>query len=174
MPWGRRNDFDYTRCDECSDGINREEEEYDGCGECEKTLCSACMTSSCDYCKDDPEDMCTESCVMCELCMTSCDDCSEEQGGNGFYCHSVCLPLHRNKCSSKARALQKLENVTGTLKQKRETLDKLERELESLPAKISRLKEEIAKHETEKSEREKEFKIEEGKHDAAKKRKHAD
>merc|ERR1712238_313686 len=119
----------------------------------------------------------------------SCEDCDEENGCTGFYCHQVCLPLHRNKCSSKARALQRLENITATIDQKKATLGKFEAQLESIPAqiirlqedmathvpaKISQLKEEIVQYEKDKVERENEFKLEEEKHDASKKRKHVE
>ena len=151
---------DYTTCVDCDDPIDMggEYEEWEVCGECEKPLCSKCMKNFCKCCKDNPEENGRESAVMCGSCMTSCEGCSEERGGEDFYCHQACLSLHHNKC----------------IKQKKSTLKKFKQELESLPAKISQIKEEIAKYEKENSEKEREFKIEEEKHNAAKKRKHAD
>merc|ERR1712238_636610 len=62
------------------------------CGECEKPLCSKCMKNFCRYCKDDPEENERESPVMCGSCMTSCEGCSEERGGDGFFLKRRWLP----------------------------------------------------------------------------------
>lgn len=131
MPWGEwwggsydkrsRSKDCSTECGECGDMILMDEEEYDSCGDCQRTLCSACCPIRCDFCKEIEEngDMpsTAEGSTCCESCFESCESCEaaakEETGDeyNGPTFHKCCLAEHLKICSHKSRTQRKLSSA---------------------------------------------------------------
>lgn len=163
--YGKRS-RDIMHCGECGDPFDAEEDEWNVCGECERALCSECM-STCDLCENS-DGQYAESIFICEGCMNFCRDCD-----SGRCFHKECFVEHLKTCNKKTRAQRALASVKEERKQTerklrdaRNRLATLQRNVESYEKELARLKEQEAK--AEKALKEEEGEEEDSKKPAAK------
>lgn len=147
-------------CQECEEvDIYTEDDEWAVCGECQRVMCEDCMKSTCGVCEADC-DWQTEGPSMCEMCTTSCPECSKSEdeegsGAEGFYCHNICLAEHHRTCNAKSRSQRKISSLTESIGNKKSELARSKGQLESIQKRVAILESEISRAEEEKDKIEK-------------------
>lgn len=143
---------DTTMCGECEEEeIDMDQDEWDVCGDCERTMCSYCMQQKCSFCGNTGGgEMLAHSSSICEMCMTSCEDCDDA------IFHKNCLVQHLKTCNQKTRAQRALASVKKEREQTEANLEYAKKELAAIQSRIEgygkdlvRLKENEAKAELE-------------------------
>jgi septal ring factor EnvC (AmiA/AmiB activator) len=152
MPWGRgynKRSREFTTCGECGDPIDLEDEEWTNCGDCQRTMCSECSKSQCDY-----ESCLAEDTAICELCYNSCSDCED------LAFHKECLVEHLKNCNKKSRSQRALSAVEQTITNTESELAVANSQLESIQNRIGSLERRLKDAKKEKVQVEAELKVE--------------
>jgi len=138
----RKRSRDTRICEECEEEeIDLEDDDWDVCGDCQRTMCSDCIRSRCDFCKQQEEKgdhLYVENSVLCEMCTETCEDCED------MCFHKPCLVEHMKVCTKKSRAQRAFTSAKKQREQTQESLNEARTQLASLQERVQSLERDLA------------------------------
>ena len=118
-------------CRDCSEPVDKNEEEWDTCGECGRGLCSeCCQRQHCEVCNEllnkgeAAEDCC------CKGCMEICEECKNDGNGFSVVVHKSCMAEHVKNCLARKNPTERaLASAVLTIRKEEITLKEAKEEL---------------------------------------------